>query len=193
MDYDIKKLSEVEALPEVPEGANMIAEVGGQIKRVPAVAGGSGGSGGENEVYTVKKIMEITEEGEKVTTEGTLQEAIAAYKQGKTLRMATVFRFDGNEIVTDETIHCYVGPHDSYVIFYLLHSNGKGVDILRQKFTADGFADELGIGETVLNSLYVTSGVHFFLHSSTAGSNKFFRVKVDDSGSLSTEDVGEIE
>lgn len=35
MSYDIKKLSEVEALPEVPEGANMIAEVGGQIKRVP--------------------------------------------------------------------------------------------------------------------------------------------------------------
>lgn len=44
MSYEFKKLSEVEALTEVPEGANMIAEVGGQIKRVPG--SGLGGSGG---------------------------------------------------------------------------------------------------------------------------------------------------
>lgn len=55
MNYDIKKLSEVEALTEVPEGANMIAEVGGQIKRVPAVTGEGSSSGGSQK--TIVQIM----------------------------------------------------------------------------------------------------------------------------------------
>lgn len=38
--------SEVEALDEVPEGATVLAEVGGQIKRVPAVTGEGSGTGG---------------------------------------------------------------------------------------------------------------------------------------------------
>lgn len=35
MSYEFKRLSEVEALDEVPDGATVLAEVGGQIKRVP--------------------------------------------------------------------------------------------------------------------------------------------------------------
>lgn len=46
MSYEFKKLSEVEAMTEVPEGANMIAEVNGEIKRVPAATSEGGGSGG---------------------------------------------------------------------------------------------------------------------------------------------------
>ena len=42
MSYVFKKLSEVEALTEVPEGAKVLAEVGGVIRRVP----GSGLGGG---------------------------------------------------------------------------------------------------------------------------------------------------
>ena len=44
MSYVFKKLSEVEALTEVPEGAKVLAEVGGVIRRVPG--SGLGGSGG---------------------------------------------------------------------------------------------------------------------------------------------------
>lgn len=44
MSYEFKKLSEVEALTEVPDGAKVIAEVNGQIRRVPS--SGLGGSGG---------------------------------------------------------------------------------------------------------------------------------------------------
>lgn len=44
MSYEFKKLSEVEALTEVPDGAKVIAEVNGQIRRVPG--SGLGGSGG---------------------------------------------------------------------------------------------------------------------------------------------------
>lgn len=44
MAYEFKKLSEVEALNEVPDGANALVEVGGEIKRVPG--NGLGGAGG---------------------------------------------------------------------------------------------------------------------------------------------------
>ena len=44
MSYEFKKLSEVEALTEVPEGAKVLAESNGQIVRVPG--SGLGGSGG---------------------------------------------------------------------------------------------------------------------------------------------------
>ena len=44
MSYEFKKLSEVEALTEVPEGAKVLAEANGQIVRVPG--SGLGGSGG---------------------------------------------------------------------------------------------------------------------------------------------------
>lgn len=44
MSYEFKKLSEVQALTEVPEGAKVLAEANGQIVRVPG--SGLGGSGG---------------------------------------------------------------------------------------------------------------------------------------------------
>ena len=44
MSYEFKKLSEVAALTEVPEGAKVLAEANGQIVRVPG--SGLGGSGG---------------------------------------------------------------------------------------------------------------------------------------------------
>lgn len=44
MSYEFKKLSEVEALTEVPEGAKVLAEANGQIVRVPG--SGLGGSCG---------------------------------------------------------------------------------------------------------------------------------------------------
>ena len=43
MSYEFKKLSEVEALTEVPDSATVLAEVGGAIKRIP----GSGLGGGK--------------------------------------------------------------------------------------------------------------------------------------------------
>ena len=43
MAYEFKRLSNVEALPEVPKGATVLAEVGGEIKRVPGSGLGGGG------------------------------------------------------------------------------------------------------------------------------------------------------
>lgn len=44
MSYEFKKLSEVQALTEVPEGAKVLAEANGQIVRVPG-SGLGGGTG----------------------------------------------------------------------------------------------------------------------------------------------------
>lgn len=44
MSYEFKKLSEVQAMDEVPEGAKVLAEANGQIVRVPG--SGLGGSSG---------------------------------------------------------------------------------------------------------------------------------------------------
>ena len=44
MSYEFKKLSEVAAMDEVPDGAKVLAESNGQIVRVPG--SGLGGSGG---------------------------------------------------------------------------------------------------------------------------------------------------
>lgn len=47
MAYEFTKLTEVEALTEVPENASVFAEVDGEIKRVPGA-----GLGGENGIKT---------------------------------------------------------------------------------------------------------------------------------------------
>ena len=47
MSYEFKKLSEVESLPEVPEGAKVLAEANGKIVRVPG-----SGLGGDTGIKT---------------------------------------------------------------------------------------------------------------------------------------------
>lgn len=44
MAYEFMSLAEVEALPEVPENATVLAEVGGSIKRIPGKGLGGGKS-----------------------------------------------------------------------------------------------------------------------------------------------------
>lgn len=44
MAYEFKKLSEVESLSEAPEGANLLAEIDGEVKRIPSDGLKSGGS-----------------------------------------------------------------------------------------------------------------------------------------------------
>lgn len=52
MSYEFKKLSEVEAMTEVPAGAKVLAEANGQIVRVPG--SGLGGSGGGIKTAIIK-------------------------------------------------------------------------------------------------------------------------------------------
>ena len=43
MAYEFKKIAEVEALDKVPDGANALIEVNGEVKRVPGSGLGGGG------------------------------------------------------------------------------------------------------------------------------------------------------
>ena len=53
MSYEFKKLSEVEALTEVPEGAKVLAEANGQIVRVPG-SGLGGGTGSDVQPFVAR-------------------------------------------------------------------------------------------------------------------------------------------
>lgn len=81
MAYEFKKLSELEVLDAVPEGASVLAEVGGVIKRVPGE--GLGGSGTIPEFDLVAMgLPNIPANGTKVSAECDLTEIINAMEKG---------------------------------------------------------------------------------------------------------------
>ena len=55
MAYEFMSLAEVEALPEVPENATVLAEVGGSIKRIP----GNGLGGGKSLVIVESSFTDF--------------------------------------------------------------------------------------------------------------------------------------
>lgn len=83
MSYEFKKLSEVEALTEVPEGATVLAEVGGAIKRIPGEGLGGGGGVGlivettnPYDMSTATANMTLTEALEKLRAKELLSGAL---------------------------------------------------------------------------------------------------------------------
>lgn len=75
--YNFRKLSEVEQLETVPENANAIVEVDGEIKRV--AGGGLGGSGGGG-VLTVTIVTDGTSCQCDDTTFAELKAALDSHK-----------------------------------------------------------------------------------------------------------------
>lgn len=81
MAYEFKKLSELEALDAVPEGASVLAEVGGVIKRVPGE--GLGGSGTSPEFdLSAMGLSNIPVDGTKVSAECDITEMQEAMAKG---------------------------------------------------------------------------------------------------------------
>lgn len=81
MAYEFKKLSELEALDAVPEGASVLAEVGGVIKRVPGE--GLGGSGTIPEFdLSAMGLSNISADGTKVSAECDVTEMQEAMAKG---------------------------------------------------------------------------------------------------------------
>lgn len=72
MAYDFKKLAEVETLTEVPEGATVLAEVGGQVKRIPGEGLGGGG-------FTAVFTMDM--DTQTVTCDKTFEECVEAFNK----------------------------------------------------------------------------------------------------------------
>ena len=77
MSYEFKKLSEVAALTEVPDGAKVLAEANGQIVRVPG--SGLGGSTGGACLF---RINATAEDDGSITSDKTYEEIKDAINSG---------------------------------------------------------------------------------------------------------------
>lgn len=102
MAYEFQKLSEVSLLTEVPEGASILAEVNGDIKRVPSV--GLGGDSGKTLIVTSSDFADTVagvsaavtvEEEVTFTTNMTLAEFMPAWIAGEITGCKAYTLFDG--------------------------------------------------------------------------------------------------
>ena len=136
----------------------------------------SGGGGGTDDVYTVKRITNgATGEQE---LQGDYAGAMEAWQSGKKLKFVDAVSLDGQEFIHYESFS------------YEKVSSGFNFVCYGSKNFVDYTLTESGITggyrETHLGSLYVERHLGFYLKSPSA---KWFRVKVSDTGELSTEEI----
>ena len=137
--------------------------------------GGSGGSGADD-VYTVKQITNGAT-GEK-ELKGDYAGAMEAWQSGKKLKFVDAVSFGGQEFIRYESFsYSKVSSGFNFVCY-------GGKNFVDYTLTESGITG--GYEETHLKSLYVESPVGFYL---TSPSEKWFRVKVSDTGELSTEEI----
>ena len=135
-----------------------------------------GGGGGADDVYTIKKIIN----GETGATEiqGDYAGAMEAWQSGKKLKFFEVVSFGGQEFIHYESFSsAKVSSGFNFVCY-------GGRNFVDYTLTESGITG--GYDQTYLNSLFIVSPVGFYLKSP---SEKRFRIKVSDTGELSTEDA----
>lgn len=133
-------------------------------------------SGEADDAYTIKRIMN----GETGETElqGDYAGAMEAWQSGKKLKFVEGASFGGQEIIRYES---FSYAKDSSGFTFVCYGGRNFVDYT---LTESGITG--GYAETYLKSLFVESPAGFYLKSP---SGKWFRVKVSDTGELSTEEV----
>ena len=93
MSYEFKKLSEVQAMDVVPEGAKVLAEVNGEIRRVPAATGEGGGTGGGAQLIVTltedEKSFSLTER--IYSADKTREEILYAINEGKIVYLSAKY------------------------------------------------------------------------------------------------------
>ena len=141
----------------------------------------NGGGGGSDDVYLIKRIT--NEDTGAQELQGDYAGALAAFESGKSLKFVEALIADGEEFVYCESFSYAHSPGSSKFIFACYN----GTDFITYTLTKSGITS-MGNG-THVESLYVDGAGCLFLSSSTAGSTKVFRVKVSDTGELSTEEV----
>ena len=114
MAYEFKKLSEVESLDTVPEGASVLAEVGGVIKRVPGE--GLGGSGTIPEFdLAAMGLPAVPIGGEQVSVECDTTEIMAAMEKGLVkLNVAVNMGGDSNIVLSCKIITAMGSVNGNY-------------------------------------------------------------------------------
>lgn len=100
MAYEFMSLAEVEALPEVPENATVLAEVGGSIKRIP----GEGLGGGKSLIITYNPptaapVEAIDDNGIYFSANMTFEEAFELFNNRELAGACMYYRFQGAPIL----------------------------------------------------------------------------------------------
>lgn len=161
----------------IPQGGKLLVEEGAEVE-------GLSTGGSSDDVYCIRDITDYDTQTQ--TIEGTLAEALAAYENGKKLQYYQIERYNGAEAVFSKSFEFACFP-DQVVFFCIIKPfDNEGFNIMQRILTKDGIS---GSADTYLNSLYVFGRGMFFLRSSTTGSAKYFRVAVDDSGTISATEV----
>lgn len=116
MAYEFMSLVEVEALPEVPENATVLAEVDGSIKRIP------GNGLGSNNLVIVESSFTDT-----YTANMEFADALAAFRACE-LTNTVMYASDGNEalclnccVIDTEgclVIHAFMGSNEYTTVYW---------------------------------------------------------------------------
>lgn len=135
-----------------------------------------GGGGGDDDVYTIKRIT--NGETDEMELQGDYAGAMEAWQSGKKLKFVECASLGGQEIIRYESFsYAKVSSGFTFVCY-------GGRNFVDYTLTESGITG--GYPETYLNSLYIVSPVGFYLKSP---SKKWFRVRMSDTGELSTEEV----
>lgn len=135
-----------------------------------------GGGGGADDVYTIKQIL--NGETGKTELQGDYAGAMEAWQSGKKLKFVDAASFGVQEFIRYESFsYAKVSSGFTFVCY-------GGRNFIDYTLTESGITG--GYPETYLNSLYIVSPAGFYLKSP---SKKWFRVRVSDTGELSTEEV----
>lgn len=141
------------------------------------IAGSGGGSGGgADDVYLIKRI--INYDTQNIELQGDYAGAMEAWQSGKKLKFVEGASYGGQEIIRYESFsYAKVSSGFTFVCY-------GGRNFVDYTLTESGITG--GDESTYLKSLYVENPVGFYLKSP---SKKWFRVKVSDTGELSTEEI----
>lgn len=114
MAYEFKKLPEVEKLDSVPEGASVLAEVDGVIRRVPGE--GLGGSGTIPEFdFAAMGLPAVPIGGEQVSVACDTTEIMAAMEKGLVkLNLAVNMGGDSNTVISGKIITGMASVNGNY-------------------------------------------------------------------------------
>ena len=125
MAYEFKKLSEVEALDAVPEGASVLAEVDGAIKRVPGE--GLGGSGTIPEFDLIAMgLPAVPIGGEQVSVECDTTEIMAAMEKGLVkLNFAVDMCDSDNTVIAGKLITAMGSANGGYINNFMFMTLGE--------------------------------------------------------------------
>lgn len=140
--------------------------------------GARAGGGGADDVYLIKRI--INYDTQTIELQGDYAGALAAFNSGKRLKFVEAIVGGGQEFVDYESFAYYFDSIDSFFKFSCYNGHNFPTCTLKESgITVSGDDTHVGI-------LYVDNPGQFFL---TSPSNKLFRIKVSDTGELSTEEI----